>query len=102
MPAKLVIISDMEFNYCTQNASLTNFENVKKMYEEAGYVLPQLVFWNVQSRNAQQPVTMHETGPALVSGCTPRIFSMVAGEIVDPYTMMMEVIGSERYAAIAA
>lgn len=102
MPAKLVIISDMEFNYCTQNASLTNFENVKKMYEEAGYVLPQLVFWNVQSRNAQQPVTMHETGTALVSGCTPRIFSMVAGEIVDPYTMMMEVIGSERYAAIAA
>lgn len=102
MPAKLVIISDMEFNYCTQNASLTNFENAKKMYEEAGYVLPQLVFWNVQSRNAQQPVTMHETGTALVSGCTPRIFSMVAGEIVDPYTLMMEVIGSERYAAIAA
>ena len=72
------------------------------MYEEAGYRLPQLVFWNVQSRNAQQPVKMNKAGVALVSGCTPRLFSMVAGEIVDPYKLMLDVIGSERYAQIAA
>ncbi len=102
LPAKLVIISDMEFDFCTQNAGLSNFENAKKMYEEAGYKLPQLVFWNVQSRRGQQPVRMHETGTALVSGCSPRLFSMVAGELVDPYTLMMEVIGSDRYACIAA
>lgn len=102
MPAKLVIISDMEFDCCTVNASLSNFENAKRLYEEAGYKLPQLVFWNVQSRNRRQPVQMNEKGVALVSGCTPRLFSMVAGEIADPFTFMMEVIGSERYACIAA
>ncbi len=102
MPAKLVIISDMEFDCCTKNASLSNFDNAKRMYEEAGYQLPQLVFWNVESRNRQQPVRMNEAGVALVSGCTPRLFSMVAGEIADPYALMMEIIGGERYARISA
>ena len=102
MPAKLVIISDMEFDCCAENATLSNFEHAKRSYEAAGYRLPQLVFWNVASRNRQQPVTMNEAGVALVSGCTPRLFSMVAGEVVDPFTLMMEVIGSKRYAPVAA
>ena len=102
MPAKLVIISDMEFDCCTEHAELSNFENAKRLYEEAGYVLPQLVFWNVASRRKQLPVTMHETGTALVSGCTPRLFSMVAGDLMDPYALMMEILGGERYEKIAA
>ena len=102
MPAKLVIISDMEFDCCTEHAELSNFENAKRLYEEAGYVLPQLVFWNVASRRKQVPVTMHETGTALVSGCTPRLFSMVAGDLMDPYALMMEILGGERYEKIAA
>ncbi len=102
MPAKLVIISDMEFDCCTEHAELSNFENAKRLYEEAGYALPQLVFWNVASRRKQVPVTMHETGTALVSGCTPRLFSMVAGDLMDPYALMMEILGGERYEKIAA
>ena len=102
MPATLYIISDMEFNYCVKNASLTNFENAKRKYEAHGYKLPNVVFWNVQSRNRQQPVTMNEQGVALVSGCTPRLFSMVASGNIDPYSVMMDVIGSERYEKIVA
>lgn len=102
LPSKLVIISDMEFDRCTRNASCSNFENARQMYEEMGYRLPQLVFWNVESRHRQQPVRMNAQGAALVSGCTPRLFSMVAGDVNDPYSLMMEVIGSERYARIAA
>ena len=45
---------------------------------------------------------MNEQGVALVSGCTPRLFEMVASGTMDPYVFMMEVIGSERYARIAA
>jgi hypothetical protein len=102
MPATLYIISDMEFNYCVTNAGLTNFENAKRKYAHFGYKLPNVVFWNVQSRNRQQPVTMNEQGVALISGCTPRLFSMVASGNIDPYSVMMDVIGSERYAKISA
>ena len=102
MPATLYIISDMEFNCAVRNAGTTNFENAKNRYAQFGYKLPDVVFWNVQSRNRQQPVTMNEQGVALVSGCTPRLFSMVAGGRIDPYSVMMDVIGSERYEKIVA
>ena len=102
LPKKLYIISDMEFDYCAEDASLTNFEYAKKLFAEAGYTLPEIVFWNVASRNRQQPVTKNEQGVALVSGCTPRLFSMVASGTMNPYAFMLEVVESERYAKILA
>lgn len=102
MPSTLYIISDMEFNSCVRNAAATNFQNAKTMYESAGYKLPKVVFWNVASRNMQQPVTMNEQGVALVSGCTPVLFSKVLSGDTEPYSFMMDIINSDRYAAIAA
>lgn len=102
MPAKLYIISDMEFDYCVKNSSATNFENAKASYAAAGYKLPDLVFWNVDSRNEQQPVKENDRGVALVSGCSPRIFSMVMDGELNPYDFMLSVIDTARYAPIAA
>ncbi|MDO4488893.1 MAG: DUF2828 family protein [Eubacteriales bacterium] len=102
LPSKLVIISDMEFNCCVRNASESNFNNVKIKFEEQGYKLPDIIFWNVASRNRQQPVKKNEQGVALVSGATPRLFSMIAGGNLSPYSFMLEVVNSGRYACIAA
>lgn len=102
LPTKLYVISDMEFDCCAEDASLTNFAYAKQLFEEAGYRLPEIVFWNVASRNEQQPVTQNEQGVALVSGCTPRLFSMAAGGVMNPYAFMLEVLGAERYARIVA
>ena len=102
LPSVLYIVSDMEFNACTRNASLSNFEQAKQLYASYGYRLPKIVFWNVQSRNQQHPVKMNEQGCALVSGCTPRIFSQVMSGEMEPYKNMMHVLMSERYAPISA
>lgn len=102
MPEKLYMISDMEFDCCAGNAGINNFEHAKAEYERNGYKLPQIVFWNVASRNNQQPVTRNEQGVALVSGCSPQIFSMLSKDILDPYSYMLEVLSSERYERIAA
>lgn len=102
LPAKLVLISDMEFDECVDNATSTIFQNAKAKFEANGYNLPQVVFWNVASRNIQQPVKQNEQGVALVSGATPRLFSMIAGGILSPYKFMIEVIENERYGKIAA
>lgn len=102
MPKKIYIVSDMEFDSCIYNADVTNFTYAQKLFKGRGYQLPDIVFWNVASRNKQQPVTKNEMGVALVSGCTPRLFSMVAGGAASPYTVMMEIIESERYALISA
>ncbi len=102
MPETLYIISDMEFDWCAEGADVTNFEYAKKLFEDHGYKLPQVVFWNVQSRNQQQPVKMNEQGVILVSGCTPRLFSMVASGQFDPAVFMKEVLLSKRYEPICA
>ena len=102
LPSVLYIVSDMEFDSCARGASLTNFEQAKVRYASYGYRLPQVVFWNVQSRNEQQPVKMNEQGVALVSGCTPRIFSQVMEGEMEPYKNMLNVLMSERYAQISA
>ena len=102
MPATLYIISDMEFDACAGDADLTNFEYAKQCFAEAGYALPRVVFWNVQSRNQQQPVTMNEQGVALVSGCSPRIFSMLKSGCMTPMAYMLDILGTERYAVITA
>lgn len=101
MPKKLYIVSDMEFDSCIRDANITNFAYAKKLFEEHGYRLPEIIFWNVAARNRQYPVTKNETGVALVSGCSPRLFSMVAGGVASPYNIMMGIIESERYASIS-
>ena len=102
LPARLVIISDMEFDACVRNASEVIFQSARERYAACGYRLPRIVFWNVASRNRQQPVRQNEEGVALVSGATPRLFDMIAGGSLTPLAFMMEVLGRERYAKIAA
>lgn len=102
IPENIYIISDMEFNHCTENADLTNFENAKRKFEEAGYALPNIVFWNVQSRQNNLPVSKNEQGVTLVSGASPRVFAMLKDGKLTPYEFMLSVIGNERYAKIVA
>jgi hypothetical protein len=102
MPAKIYIISDMEFDTCINNANLSNFEHAKRLFKLKGYQLPDVVFWNVQSRNTQVPVTIHDSGAALVSGSSPKIFDMVKSKHLDPMKLMLEIIESERYQVISA
>ena len=102
LPSVLYIITDMEFDACTVDADVTNFERAKELFAEVGYTLPCIVFRNVQSRSRQQPVKMNEQGVMLVSGCSPSIFSLVVEDRITPYEYMEKVLASERYAAIQA
>ncbi len=102
MPSALYIISDMEFDYCVKDASMTNFEYAKKIFNEHGYNLPKIIFWNVNSYTRQQPVTMNEQGVCLISGNTARLFSIAMRGGTTPYELMLEVLLTERYAEITA
>lgn len=103
MPAKLYIISDMQFDRCViggNNDSL--FREMRKLYRKHGYKLPEVIFWNVNSRCDAMPVTRSETGAALVSGYSPAVFDMVMGGDCSPETVMDRILSSERYAQITA
>ena len=113
MPNKILILSDMEFNQavsCGGYSSRFKGEShwnptaqqmIETMYSEAGYKVPQIVFWNIQSRNGGVPVAFDAKGTALVSGFSPAIMtSLLGGDIESPQQIMDKTILSERYAPV--
>lgn len=116
LPQNILIISDMEFDSCTTcgaarrgygyggyggnrpNAKL--FQTIAKRYAEAGYQIPRMVFWNVNSRTGTIPIIENDLGVALVSGFSTNIVKMVMSGKTDPYECLLETLNSERYAPI--
>lgn len=99
MPKRLFIISDMQFNQAT--GGKTNFETIEKLYAVAGFTRPQIVFWNVNGAIRDFPVTVDDSGTALVSGFSPSILSsMLEKSKIDTITIIRDVIDSDRYAPV--
>lgn len=100
MPTHLVIISDMEFDRCTQiNDSAITM--IKKRYTDAGYVLPTIVFWNVNGRPGNVPVRKTDKNVLLVSGASQNVINFVLKKGYDDLLgLVNEVIQSERYSHI--
>lgn len=110
IPQNVLIISDMEFDSCATSGngrydSRPNqklFNVIKQRYQDAGYSLPRLVFWNVNSRTGTIPVKENDLGVALVSGFSINIAKMVMSGKTDPYECLVETLMSERYDAVEA
>lgn len=101
MPTMLLIISDMQFNYCVNRPKAAASDMIRKMYKKAGYEVPKLVFWNVNARVDQTPVMANESKTALISGCSPTILKAVlSGDVFNPLQTMLNVINTDRYAAV--
>lgn len=98
MPTKIYIVSDMEFDAACSNSSATLFQVVKSKYLDAGYELPDLIFWNVNARGSHVPVRFDEQGTCLVSGSSPSILkSLLAGKIISAKQIMLDTINVPRY-----
>ena len=96
MPTKLLIISDMEFDCATNDE--TNFEAIDRMYAEAGYTRPGIIFWNVNGRLGNYPATEEDDNVAMVSGNSPSLMrALLQGKVLSPIDIMMEVVDTERY-----
>ena len=113
-PDVVYIISDMEFDACenvpsygynvydkniNKAFSKTVFEELSDKFKDAGYKLPRLVFWNVNSAQDNIPMRSNEDlGLTLVSGSSPETFRAVLDNpCIDPYDFMLSVIDVERY-----
>lgn len=119
LPANILIISDMEFDSCAcgsmtlagtdyfgrqrytySRPDQTLFNTIAQKYTDAGYKMPRLVFWNVNSRTGTIPVKENDLGVALVSGFSTNIAKMVMSGKTDPFECLLETLNSERYAPI--
>lgn len=99
LPRTVIIISDMEFDRCCNG--LDSFTAIANQYASAGYTMPRLVFWNVNGRVGNVPVSAKQTGVALVSGASPAIMqSVLEGRDFTPRGIMLHTLSGERYARI--
>lgn len=95
MPKALVVISDMEIDHCARN-SWDYSDALSQKFEEAGYKMPKLVFWNVESRNDTFLTKGENT--VLVSGQSPSTFRSVLKTIdMTAYEAMLEVLNDPMY-----
>jgi len=101
MPRVLLILSDMEFDACVTNPHETALTMMRRMYEEAGYTMPKVVFWNLRARVGNAPAQFRDGGTALVSGFSPAIMrSILAAEDFSPLGVLEETISNPRYDVI--
>lgn len=111
LPANILIISDMEFDGCATCNSYDRysyrsrptqklFDVIAQKYARAGYKMPRLVFWNVNSRTGTIPVKENDLGVALVSGFSVNVAKMVMSGKTDPFECLLETLNSERYAPV--
>ena len=99
MPTKLLIISDMEFNEADRHQ--TNLDSIRQKYSNAGYKMPEIVFWNVNGRMGNVPASVNDSGIGLVSGFSPSILkSILKGEIYSPLQLMLDTVDTARYSCI--
>jgi hypothetical protein len=100
MPTCILIMSDMEFNAATE-LSHSAIDMIKNKYEESGYEMPKVVFWNMVSRHDNFPVGADENGTALVSGFSPSILKTVlSGNAMNPVQIMLDTLNVSRYEPI--
>ena len=98
MPQMLLVLSDMQFDQCVRYDD-SAMQMIARKYEEAGYAMPAIVFWNLNARD-NAPAKHNDKGVALVSGFSPAIVKSVLSADLSQFTpegIMMKTIMSERY-----
>ncbi|KAJ3121379.1 hypothetical protein HK098_003755 [Nowakowskiella sp. JEL0407] len=98
MPKRLVVISDMQFNEAGGGSMTTNYEALKIKYKNAGYEVPQLVFWNVNGQTSDVPTRSNVENVSLISGFSVEVLKAVLeNKEVTPFSTMMTAISAPRY-----
>jgi hypothetical protein len=101
LPKTILIVSDMEFNNAGGNC--TNFEEAQQKFAAHGLYLPTIVFWRVDTKNIQQPVTIHQSGAVLINGYSPAIMGLVCAmdeetiKSITPLSIMLQAIEKYNY-----
>jgi len=99
MPSILLVLSDMQFDQCARFDD-SAMQMIKRKYEASGYTLPVIVFWNLNDRAGNAPVSFNQKGVGLVSGFSPSIMKAILSSDMDtlsPETIVRDAVMIDRY-----
>lgn len=97
LPKALVIISDLEIDHWG-GGSLTFTEEIRKRFADAGYEMPKLVYWNVDSRKDTFLASKNDPNVILVSGQSASTFkNLIKGIGLSAFEIMVQTLDDPRY-----
>lgn len=105
MPECIIIFSDMQMDRAIGEVGSTFYEKMRNKYEENGYKLPFIVFWDIGYGDAK-PVVEDTENTMLVSGFSQNIFDTIFNIDLDelqnytPMKALLETLESDRYKLI--
>lgn len=100
MPKSLIVISDMEIDVCG-NKEWTFYEKMSQRFRKHGYQIPNIIFWNVNSRHDIFHADSKRIGVQLCSGQSTTVFKQMLSCVgMTPVEAMEKVINAERYDCI--
>lgn len=100
MPKAIVVISDMEIDRCG-NREWSFYDKMAAKFAKHGYVIPNIIFWNVNSRHDVFHADSSRKGVQLASGQSVTVFKQILQNLgYNPVEAMENTINSERYECI--
>lgn len=105
MPSALIIISDMQFDGAVtrkpSHYKQTFHKSMEDKYEEYGYVMPKVIYWQVCSRGEALQSSKDDKNIMLVSGQGTSVFKSIIHNVAHtPYELMLEILNDEVYSVI--
>ena len=101
MVKSLIVISDMEIDHCV-SARWSFYDHMRDKFARYGYEIPNVVFWNVNSRHDVFHADSHRKGVQLCSGQSASTFKVLMSSVgLNPYQTMLKTLNSDRYSAIS-
>ncbi|KAG8856229.1 hypothetical protein FRB96_006541 [Tulasnella sp. 330] len=103
MVKRVFVFSDMQFDCARQEAERqegiawdTCHEQIVKEFEDAGYDVPEIVYWNLSGRaTAAKPITKDTPGVAMVSGFSGNLLKVFMEKDEIPEEEWMDIVDEE-------
>ena len=99
----LIVLSDMQINSAsTEFNNETMIEMMERKYNQAGYTLPHIVFWNLRTTNGF-PVLSSKKNTTMMSGFSPVLLNefmnkgLQALQEFTPWYQLVHILKNERY-----
>lgn len=102
LPETILVITDGQFDAMVNQGSQTVLDVWKRKFEEKGYKVPKVIFWNVNSY-LNMPARAKDKDVVMIAGFSPTILKAALSidpENFTPINMLLDIINSERYKTV--
>lgn len=96
LPEFLIVLSDMQFNPSSYGSKSASKRTVDR-FKEAGYKVPNIIWWNLNSSYGTVPIGSNKEGMILASGFSPAIMKNILSGEVTPLKIMLNTLLNDRY-----